>query len=117
MHIYTEVELKGTKAEKKVRMLVDTGASRTILPYELALEVGVNPTGFREEVSYGDGHKRELELVIIPLSILGRRMVDMVWLDEIPEPILGLETLEWLGLKVNPKKGEVEPYTSWIARA
>jgi clan AA aspartic protease len=116
-HVYTEVGLKGTKAEKKVLMLVDTGASRTILPYKLASEVGVNLTGFREEVSYGDGHKRKLELANIPLSILGRRRIDTIWLDEIPEPILGVETLEGLGLKVNPREERIEPSRSWVARA
>jgi hypothetical protein len=32
-HIYIEVELKGTKAERKIKMFVDTGATRTNLDY------------------------------------------------------------------------------------
>jgi len=116
-HVYAEVELKGTKVEKKVRMFVDTGATRTILPLKLAHEIGVRRQDYYQEVSYGDGHLKKLEVATVPLKILAREAISFVWLDEIPEPILGVETLEGLGLKINPREERIEPSRSWVARA
>jgi clan AA aspartic protease len=116
-HVYAEVELKGTKAEKEVRMFVDTGATRTIIPYEIAEEIGVQKTPYHDKVEYGDGNIRELEVATLKLKIARREATDIVYLDDIKEPILGVYTLETLGLKVNPQSGEIEPSRSWVARA
>ena len=117
-HIYAEVEIKGTKAEKKVRMFVDTGATRTIIPYSLAEEAGtLYKFSYRREVEYGDGNMRELEIAAMKLRAMERETEDIVYLDNIREPILGVETLELLGLKVNPQSERIEPSREWVARA
>jgi len=60
---------------------------------------------------------RGLELAYVPLKVLDRESVDWVLLDNIKEPILGVETLELLGLKVDPQSERIERSREWVARA
>jgi len=60
---------------------------------------------------------RELELTYVPLKVFDRESVDWVLPDNIKEPILGVETLEDLGLKVDPQSERIEPSREWVARA
>ncbi len=53
----------------------------------------------------------------MPLKVLDRESVDWVLLDNIKEPILGVETLELLGLKVDPQSERIERSREWVARA
>jgi clan AA aspartic protease len=116
MHVYTEVELKGVKAEKKVRMFVDTGATRTVIPYKLASEIGSTASGMKERVKYADGDIREVDTANAGIKVLDREIVELILLDDVEEPILGVYTLEALGLKVDPEKGKIEPSRSWTIR-
>jgi clan AA aspartic protease len=117
-HIYADVELIGTKLSEKVKMFVDTGSTRTIIPYSIAEQVGIfYKFPYRREVQYGDGNVRQLEMATIKLRVMEREIEDIVYLDQIAEPILGVETLELLGLRVDPGRGEIQPSRSWITRA
>jgi len=47
----------------------------------------------------------------------GRGTVAKMLLSDVDEPVLGTETLETLGLMVDPVRGTVEPSRAWAARA
>jgi len=116
-HVYVEGLLKGLKAERKVKIFVDTGSTFTILPYRMADEIGVQKAPWRERVSLADGSVKDFETAFTCLKILGRETVAKVLLSDVEEPALGVETLETLGLRVDPVTGRVEPSRSWKARA
>jgi clan AA aspartic protease len=116
MHIYCEVELKGMKAVKKVRMFVDTGATRTVIPHKLASEIGSLASGMKAKVKYADGDTREVDTANVIIKVLDRETPELILLDDVEEPILGVYTLEALGLKVDPKEGKIEPSRNWTIR-
>ena len=116
-HVYAESLLRGLKKEEKVKLFVDTGSTFSIVPYELAERLGAHKTPWKEKVSLADGSVKEFEVASIYLEILGRGTVAKVLLSEVEEPALGIETLETLGLRVDPVTGKIKPSRSWKARA
>jgi len=116
-HVYVESLLRGMSAEKTAKVFVDTGSTFSIIPAKLGEELGVQRAPWREKVSLADGSVKELEVAFMYLEVLGRGTVAKVLLSEVDEPALGVETLETLGLKVDPVAGKVEPSRSWKARA
>ena len=91
------------------RFLVDTGATYTIIPPALAREVGASTLPQKFEVSLADGTRRRLRACSIGVTVAGRSGPTTAMLLPGWEPLLGVETLEALGLKVNPEKGCLEP--------
>ncbi|OYT52462.1 hypothetical protein B6U66_01800 [Candidatus Bathyarchaeota archaeon ex4484_135] len=116
-HIYVEAVLRGARRERRVRMLVDTGATYTIIPPELADDIGLVRLPFRTEVVLADGRRAEVEAGIAELSAEGRRAPVTVLVMPIEEPLLGSESLEALGLKPNPETGRLEPTRGYAVRA
>ena len=116
-HVYVAVEIKGTKLGTRTSMFVDTGSTRSIIPYSLAEEVEAFKTPFRTRVEYGDGNFKELVGADVIMNIMGRETPAVVLLDQIEEPILGVDTLEALGLAVDPASGKLKPTRSFITRA
>ncbi|MBC7104648.1 MAG: clan AA aspartic protease [Firmicutes bacterium] len=113
-HVFAEVWLKGRKGAEKVTMLVDTGATLSALPRELADRIGV-PTLGPVRARLADGRELDVEAGVVHVTINGREAPTTVLiLGE--EPLLGVETLETLGLKVNPHTGELEPARAFTLR-
>ena len=108
-HIYVNVEIRASRATKRVRMLVDTGATYTIIPPQLADEIGLVRLPFRVSVTLADGRQAEVEAGVAELSVAGRRAPITVLVMEVAEPLLGSESLEALGLKFDPNTGRLEP--------
>ena len=92
---------------RKVMMLVDTGAFFTALPREMADELGVKPMA-RTRVLMADGRTVEVDVSLAYVKILDREGVFQVVILDVPEPLLGVSTLEGLGLKVDPATGKLE---------
>jgi len=88
--------------------LVDTGATYSIVPPGLAREVGAPMLPQKFVVSLADGTKRRLRACSIGVTIAGRSGPTIALVLPGSEPLLGVETLEVLGLKVNPDKGRLE---------
>ncbi len=63
----------------------------------------------RFEVTLADGQRRRLKACSIGVSVEGRTGPTTVLLLPGSEPLLGVETLEGLGLKVNPERRRLEP--------
>jgi len=107
-HIYVDAEVFARR-RTKVHFLVDTGATYTILPTTVARAAGATPLPTRFAVSLADGSRRRLRACTMGIEI-GRRTAPMTALL-LPggEPLLGVETLEALGLRVNPVSRRLEP--------
>jgi predicted aspartyl protease len=95
--------------------LVDTGATHTIIPPLLARKVGAPVLPQRFEVSLADGRKRRLRACSLGVTVAGRTGPTIALLLPGSEALLGVETLEALGLRVNPEKRRLEPSRSHTA--
>jgi clan AA aspartic protease len=89
--------------------LVDTGATHTVIPPALARKVGAPTLPQRFEVSLADGRRRRLRACSLGVTVAGRTGPTIALLLPGSEALLGIETLEALGLKVNPERQRLEP--------
>lgn len=92
----------------RARFLVDSGATHTIVPPSLAQQVGAPTLPRRFVVSLADGRRR-LKACSVGVRVAGRTGPTIALILPGAEPLLGVETLEALGLKVNPDKRRLEP--------
>lgn len=113
-HVFVEAQLAGLKAAERVKMLVDTGATLTTISSDLAQRLGI-PTLKPSKVRLADGREVEAKAGVVGLKVNGREAPTTVLIME-EEPLLGVEALETLGLKVNPTTGELEPTRSYSIR-
>ncbi len=116
-HVYVEAVLQGEKAKKSVRMLVDTGATYLLISPHLAEELGGARLPGKIPTSYANGAREDLEATALILELQGRRGGAIALIREGEEPLLGVEGLEALGLKVDPSTGRLEPSRNYAARA
>jgi len=106
---YIEGLVRGPKGEKKVRFLIDSGATYSLLPEAVWKEIGLTPK--REHTFVlADGRtiKRKVsECYIILQQGEGHTPVILGEADD--KAFLGVVTLEILGLVFNPFKRTLEP--------
>ena len=114
-HIFTDAYLEGLVSGEKVRMLVDTGATFSVISNQLADRLGLPKLPARK-VKLADGTEVNAEVGVIDIKVNGREVPTTVLIMG-EEPLLGVETLETLGLKVNPETGKLEPTRSYTIRA
>lgn len=107
-HVYADAAVFARR-RVNVRFLADTGATYTIVPTTVARAAGATPLPTRFKVALADGSRRRLRACTMGIEI-GRRTAPMTALL-LPggEPLLGVETLEALGLRVNPATRKLEP--------
>lgn len=113
-HVFVDVVLEGTKQREKVRMLVDTGTTFSVIPRETAERIGV-PRLKPSRVKLANGREVEVETGTVLIRVKGREAPTTVLVMG-AEALLGGETLEVLGLKVSPETGELEPTRSFAVR-
>ncbi len=110
-HIFVKARFRGPRGEKVFeRILVDTGATYTFLPPEVAEELGL-PLEWppRVEIEMADGRVVEGRVGVAEVEIEGRRGAVLVASFEGAPAVIGVQTLEALGLKANPVEGRLEP--------
>ncbi len=107
-HIVVRARLSARRSPT-VDFLVDTGATHSIVPPALARKVGAPTLPQRFEVSLADGRRRRLKACSMSVSVGGRTGPTIALLLPGSDPLLGVETLEALGLKVNPERRRLEP--------
>jgi len=107
-HIVVRARLSARRSAT-VDFLVDTGATHSIVPPALARKVGAPTLPQRFEVSLADGRRRRLKACSMSVSVGGRTGPTIALLLPGSDPLLGVETLEALGLKVNPERRRLEP--------
>ena len=92
---------KDRDSAREVTFLVDTGAFYTVLPPDLARELGIE-TPLVETVRLADNREAQIRLGVAHLRALDREGGIPVGVMDVPEPLMGVKALEALGLKVNP---------------
>jgi len=97
--LHQRVCVSGSKTVT-VRMLIDTGATFSVLPRALARSLGI--THLRSaRVSLGNGQRRRVEAGIAVFGLGGREAPSTVLVADTVEPILGAETIDALGLELD----------------
>jgi len=109
-HVYAKARLIGTKKHRAIdHLLVDTGATFTVLPRDLLEEVGALKVPTRTKLELGDGRSVEAEVYAVVLMIEDREGATLAVTFEGAKPVLGVRSLEDLGLRVDPVSGLLEP--------
>jgi clan AA aspartic protease len=113
-HLHSRVKISADKSAT-VRMFVDTGATYSVISKELAQAIGF--TAERSTtMELANGRRVRVKIGIAVFEIGDRKGPAPLVVANVPEPILGVETLEVLGLAVDPKRGRLMPTRSWTAR-
>lgn len=88
--------------------LADTGASHSIVPRHRLEAVGVAARG-RRKFEMADGRLAEFDLGLAILSFMGEDSPSAVLFgDDAAEPVLGLMTMQEVGVKVDPVNHRIE---------
>lgn len=114
--INTKVQLR-FKRKITAKALVDTGASFSAIPESLARKIGIKPFG-KKEVELADGSKKFFPIATAYIKIRGREVPQIVLISPDGEALIGVETLEHLGMIVDPKKRKlkvVRPFKIMLA--
>jgi Predicted aspartyl protease len=90
-----------------VDFLTDTGAFFTTISVELAEKLGIRVVA-RTKATLANKTEVEVGLSYAYVKILDREATLPVAIMDVPEPLLGVTTLEGLGLKVDPVSGAIE---------
>ncbi|HWQ17883.1 MAG TPA: aspartyl protease family protein [Sulfolobales archaeon] len=93
---------------RDVTLLADTGAIYTVLPRSLLEDLGVKPIGKRR-FRLADGRVVEREIGLIGIEIGGQAIHTITVFGDEGIYLLGVVTLEELGLQVDPVSGELKP--------
>jgi len=97
-------------------LLVDTGAIYTILSRERLSRLGVEPRDKRR-FKTADGRVIERDVGAAEIEIKGHSTYSIVILGEPSDAeVLGVTTLEELGLQVDPVSGELKPLELLLLR-
>jgi clan AA aspartic protease len=114
-HVHQSVKLSAEKTVT-VRMLVDTGATFSVIPEALASAVGIKRLPRSVTVTLADGRRVKLDAGTAIFRIGGREAPATILVGDVVEPILGVETLEALGLTIDPRKRRLAPSRNYAVR-
>jgi len=114
-HIYQKVRVRAEKATT-VRMLVDTGATFSVIPPRLARALGIGRPRRFVNVRLADGRRVRLGADVAIFQIDSREAPGTILVGKVDEPILGVETLEALGLVVDPRRKRLSPSRPYAVR-
>ena len=114
-HIYQKVQIEAERSAA-VTMLVDTGATYSMIPLSLARLIGIKRLRRRVTVRLADGRRLRLGAGTAIFHIDGRQAPVTVLVGEVDEPILGVESLEGLGLVADPGRKRLTPSRPYAVR-
>lgn len=117
-HVYADVSIGDPRRTKvtQSKMLVDTGATHTIMTPSLAKELSLQILG-ESDVTLADGRRLKAGVSLAYVEIDGRSEIVRVRIFDVDEPVIGVSTLEDLGLTIDPISGELRPTRGFITRA
>lgn len=103
------VRIHGPKGHADVEMVADTGATLTTISETVADEIGL-VSGGRVTVKLADGTRKTVTVADAEVEVRGDRAPVRVLVGPADQvSLLGLTSLETLGLKVNPVERRLEP--------
>lgn len=114
-HVYQRVKLSAEKAVT-VRMLVDTVATFSVISEALARAIGIKRLRRSVPITLADGRRVRLNAGVAIFQIDGREAPATILVGDVAEPILGVETLEALGLTVDPRRRRLAPSRHYAVR-
>lgn len=114
-HVYQCVKLAAVN-EEELTILVDTGATYSLIPPALADSLGVSRLPQKQTVVLADGRRIQAEFGLLMVEIGDRRAATTVVIADCDEPLLGVEALEVLGLAVDPTTGSLKPTRTYTVR-
>jgi clan AA aspartic protease len=108
--IYVDGIVKYGLKSVKVRFLVDSGVTYTVLTKDVWEELGLKPLGEMEFIlADGTVIKRFISEAILELPGYGERHTPVVLGEKEDENLLGIVTLEIFGLILDPFKRVLRP--------
>lgn len=113
--VYQRLKLSAVNQEE-LTMMVDTGATYSLISPALADRLGVVRFPGRIPVTLADGRRLDADMGMVRVEIGDRAGATAAVIAECPEPLLGVEALEVLGLAVDPTSGTVKPTRPYGAR-
>jgi len=106
-HVYVSARFRGRGELTMGKVLVDTGATFTVMPLDVA-EKYLYETPLEAELRLGDGRVVRARVFVAEVEIEGRRGPARVMAFNGATPVMGVDTLETLGLKIDPVTGKLE---------
>ncbi|MCL0066073.1 retroviral-like aspartic protease family protein [Dehalococcoidia bacterium] len=114
--IVLSITLQGEDAEKKIDMALDTGATYTMIPWEIAEILGYNPGASKERIPLitASGVERAPLITLKSISVLGKGADNVqVVVHNLPEKsyvdgLLGLSFLKRFKLSLDFRAGILE---------
>ena len=114
-HVYQRLKLSAVR-EEELTILVDTGATYSLISPALADRLGVARLPRKLTVTLADGRQVQADMGSVMVEIEARTGPTTVIIAECAEPLLGVEALEVLGLAVDPTTGTLKPTRAYTAR-
>jgi predicted aspartyl protease len=114
-HVHQRVKLSAERTVT-VRMLVDTDATYSVIPEALARAVGIKRLRRSVSITLADRRRVRLDAGTAIFQIGVREAPAILLVGDVAEPILGVETLEGLGLTVDPRRRRLVPSRSYAVR-
>jgi predicted aspartyl protease len=108
-HLYTDITVKGSKGARELKnVLIDTGATYTVLPEDILEQVGAGRIPTELEVELGNREKVKAKAygVAIKIEDVEAPAISITFPDA--QTVVGVETLESIGLKLDPTTGKLE---------
>ena len=110
---YVKIKAKISNIEKtkskEIELMADTGAIYTAIPKNILQDLDIKPKGKRK-FKMADGKLNEFDIGEAYIEIGEEGVTSVVaFLEENAVPLLGVTTLELLGLQVDPVSGELKP--------
>ncbi len=109
--VHVDVELSNPTDPRQfesIELLVDTGATLSVVPAPVLERLGVRPLGCRDFKGFGGVVRRQTGNVTMAYDGAAAG-ITVVFGEPDDPPILGVTALESLGYRVDPVTGELHP--------
>jgi aspartyl protease family protein len=108
-HLYPDIVVRGSKGSQTLKqVLVDTGATFTALPEEMLEKIGAGRIPGEIEVGLGNGKKVKARAYGVAIQIEDTAAPTVAITFEGAQTVIGVETLEAIGVKLDPTTGKLE---------
>ena len=108
-HLHTDMTVRGSKAAIELKnVLIDTGATYTVLPEEILEQVGAARIPTEVEIELGNGERVKANAYGVAIKIEEVEAPSISITFEGAQTVIGVETLESIGLKLDPTTSRLE---------